>query len=227
MYIFLDESGNFSGGQNDFFIAGGFITNEPKRTARVFRKWQHKHFPKKIRRKSEVKFTDSGLQEFLKLKTFNFLASQDVRVFYVFFNVKNIPLQYRCKGSVEAGLLYEAIVEQALQLLLPNGDLEFRVFRDFRHLKGLSQAKFNEILKLGLAPRFSLKTIFQVEAVDSTENANIQIADWVCGALFRYYNKRQNGGQYFTILKNSIIASEELFKDYWENFVKNKKPPSN
>jgi len=226
MFVFIDESGNLIGDKNKVFIVGGFITNDPKRTARVFRKWQHCHFPKKIRRKSEVKFTDTGLNEKLRLRTFTFFAGQDVRVFYVFFKIGNIPAEYRHKKGLESGLLYTAIVEQALRLLLPSGDMEFRLSRDIRPLKGISQAKFNEIIKVGIAPNLSAKTIVQVEAIDSSKNANIQIADWVCGALFRYYNKGKNGERYFSVLKNSIVASEELFKDYWENFAKNKKSSS-
>jgi len=225
MYIFIDESGDLGGKQSDVFVVGGFITNEPKRTAKAFRKWQHTHFPKKIRRKAEVKFTDTGLNEKLRLKTFTFFAGQDIRVFYVFFKIGNIPAEYRHKKGIESGLLYTAIVEQAIRLLLPSGETEFRLSRDIRPLKGISQVKFNEMLKAGIAPNLSAKTIVQVEAIDSSANTNIQIADWVCGALFRYYSKGRNGEEYFFILKNSVIAREELFKDYWENFAENKKSP--
>ena len=69
MFIFLDESGNFTGDKDDYFIVGGFITGDPKRIAKVFRKWQHKKFPKKLRRKNEVKFNDTGLNDELRLKT--------------------------------------------------------------------------------------------------------------------------------------------------------------
>jgi len=79
------------------------------------------------------------------------------------------------------------------------------------------------MLKAGIAPNLSAKTIVQIEAIDSSVNTNIQIADWVCGALFRYYSKGKNGEEYFFILKNSVIVREELFKDYWENFAENKK----
>ena len=159
------------------------------------------------------------------MKTFTFFAGQDIRVFYVFFKIGNIPVEYRHKKGLESGLLYTAIVEQALRLLLPSGETEFRLYRDIRPLKGISQVKFNEMLKVGIAPNLSAKTIVQVEAIDSSVNTNIQIADWVCGALFRYYSRGKNGEEYFFILKNSVIAREELFKDCWENFAKNKKTP--
>ncbi|MCX6789347.1 MAG: DUF3800 domain-containing protein [Candidatus Gribaldobacteria bacterium] len=226
MYIFIDESGDLCGKQSEFFVVGGFITNDPRRTARVFRKWRKTKFTnKKLRYRTELKFSDTRLAEEMRLKTLGNLAQSDIRIFYVFFKVKNIPENYHNKKGVETGLLYTEIVEQALRFLLPTGDLEFRVYRDFRQLKGVSQAKFNELLKIGLSPNLSKKAVVQLEAVNSANNTNIQIADWICGALFRYYNKGKNGDRYFSLFKNSIVVAEELFKDYWENFAKNKKSP--
>lgn len=225
MYIFLDESGNFKGGKDDYFVVGGFVTGDPKRTARIFRKWQHTKFPKKLRRKAEVKFSDTGLNEKLRLKTLNYFTKQDIRIFYTFLKKSNIPIEYRKKNNIETGFLYTEIVAKTLHLLLPAADLEFRVSRDNRQLKKVSQAKFNEIIKLDLLPELSAKTIIQISSIDSVTDSNIQIADWVCGALFHYYNKRNNGKSYISLLKNSVIASEELFKDYWNNFSQNKKPP--
>jgi len=100
---------------------------------------------------------------------------------------------------------------------LPTTDLEFRVFRDERHLKKISQTKFNEITKLDLLPKLPAKAVIQIEALNSSASPNIQIADWICGALFRYHNERKNGEHFFAMLRNSIIASNELFKDYWAN----------
>jgi hypothetical protein len=37
MHIFLDESGNFTKDRESYFILGGFITNNSKRTAKAFR----------------------------------------------------------------------------------------------------------------------------------------------------------------------------------------------
>lgn len=214
MYIYLDESGNFTGGKEPYFIVGGFITNEPRRSAKAFRRWQHTKFPKKLRRKNEVKFSDTGLNEKLRLKTLDYFTKQDIRVFYAFLDKSNIPLEYRKKKGLETGLLYAEIVAQALHLLLPTADLEFRIFRDQRHLRKLPQIKFNEILRLDLIPNLPAKVLIEIESLDSSTNPNIQIADWICGALFRYYNKGKNGARYFSALKNSIVASKELFEDY-------------
>jgi len=225
MYIFLDESGNFTGGKEPYFIVGGFITNEPRRSAKAFRKWQRTKFPKKLRYKNEVKFIEPSLKEELRLKTIEHFSKIGIKIFYSFLKKSNIPTEYRKKKSLESGLLYTEIVAETLHFLLPTTDLEFRVFRDRRHLKRVPAIKFNEILKLDLLPNLPAKSVVQIEALDSSINPNIQIADWICGALFRYYNKGKNSESYFLTLKNSIIASRELFRDYWENFLENKKPP--
>ncbi len=225
MFIFLDESGNFYGNKDSHFNVGGFLTSSPRQTAKAFRKWQHAKFPKTIRFKTEVKFTDSGLTDELRGATLSYLAKQNIRIFYSFLKVANIPSEFRKKDALESGLLYTRIVSETLQLLLPNDEREFRVFRDERHLKSVPQTKFNEMVKLDVALKLPKNAVVQIESVNSATNANIQIADWICGALFHYYHKQEHGERYFASLKNSIIASQELFQDTWD-FESNKKSPS-
>ncbi len=217
MYIFIDESGSFAGDKDSYFVVGGFVTGNHRRTMKVFRRWQKTKFPKKLRYKNEVKFSDTGLKDELRLKTLSYFTKYDIRIFYTFLKKENIPQEYKNKKGIETGLLYTEVVAKTLNLLLPTTDLEFRILRDKRHLRRISQVRFNEIIKLDLLPKLPAKPLFQIEAVDSGTNPNIQIADWICGAFFRYYNKRRNGDRFFATLKNSIIASDELFKDYWEN----------
>lgn len=226
MYIFLDESGNFKDNKNDYFIVGGFITNTPSRTIKIFRRWQHNKFRNhKLRHRPEVKFSDTRLNEKLRLKTIEYLGKQDIRIFYSILNRTNTPLEYRRKKQIKSGLLYAEIIAQTLNLLMPISETEFRFFRDRRHLKNISEQKFNEIVKLSILPNLPAKIIIQIKSLDSAKSPNIQIADWICGALFRYYNNGKNGKAYFLKIKNSIITSKELFEKYWENVFKNKKPP--
>jgi hypothetical protein len=171
-----------------------------------------------------VKFTDSGLNKILRWKTINYLSKQDLRIFYIFLNKHNIPLEYRAKRGLKTGLLYTEVISEALEILLPTAENEFRVFLDKRPLKGISATQFKELLKVKLIPHLSKNTILQIETVDSATHPNIQIADWICGALFCFYNKRANGEDYFKILKNSIIGKKELFPKYWEELYQNKKP---
>jgi len=98
MYIFLDESGNFKNNKNDFFIVGGFVTSAPRATAKAFRKWQRSKFRnKKLRYRTEVKFSDTRLTDKIRAKTLLNLTKQNIRIFYSFLKKENIPLEFRKK----------------------------------------------------------------------------------------------------------------------------------
>lgn len=216
MFIFLDESGNLTRGNGEHFIVGSFTVGDPARIARAFRRWQRTKFPRKVKDQPEVKFNDSHINEELREKTVKFLAKQDIRIFYTYLKVKNIPETYRGKAdSIKTGLLYTEIVGSTLELYLPVTESEFRVFRDQRILKGVVLKDFNEVLTTRLLPQLPAKVILQIQAMDSTSSPQIQVADWVCGALARYHEGKKNGEEFFNILKNNIISSKELFSDYW------------
>ena len=229
MFIFFDESGNFTGSKQKYFVVGGFVTGNPKRTAKAFRKWQHSKFSnKKLRYRTEVKFSDTRLTDELRAKTLLYFTKQDIRIFYSFLKTENIPLEFRKSKGLESGYLYAEIVAKTIGLLLPTADSEFRIFSDKRHLKKLSPAKFKELIKLDLLPQLPAKVIFQFEMIDSSTNPNIQLADWICGALYRYHaaGSDKMGKEFYDIFHNNIIVAKELFKDYWQkNNLPNKKLP--
>lgn len=222
MYIFLDESGNFGNTNGKYFIVGSYTVGDPKRIANAFRRWQRSKFPKKLKVQSEVKFNDSHIDDGLRLRTIHFLAKQDVRVFYTYFKVENIPLEYREKGIIKTGLLYTEIVGETLELYLPSTDQDFRIFRDQRILKSVTLPDFNEHLTARLLPELPAKTILQIQAVDSTGSAQVQVADWICGALGRFYEKKAFGEEFYNALKNNIVGEKELFPDYWTKKWKKK-----
>jgi len=132
---------------------------------------------------------------------------------------KNINGNYFLIGSFttgDPGHLYTEIVTQLIRSYLPIKDLDFRVFCDQRNLKGLTKEDFKSIITANIVSQLTLKTIIQIERMDSTTNANIQIADWICGALGRYHNKGKMGKEFFGVLKNNLLGEGiELFRDYW------------
>jgi len=131
---------------------------------------------------------------------------------------RNIPEEYRAGhrlDSSKAGLLYAQIVAETLELYFPISSLEFRVFRDARPLKGISQTEFNRLVESRIVPLLPARAAFQLEAVDSTTHPQVQVADWVCGALARYYEGKENGKRFYQFLKNNIVGEKELFAEYW------------
>jgi len=74
---------------------------------------------------------------------------------------------------------------------------------------------FNEHLTTQLLPQLPAKVVFQIQAMDSTSSPQIQVADWICGALARYHEGKTQGEKFYNILKNNIIQEKELFAGYW------------
>lgn len=216
MFIYLDESGNLTKSNENYFIVASFTVGDPKRIAKAFRKWQKSKFPKQLKSQPEVKFNDSHLTDDLRIKTIKFLAKQDVRILYSYLKVTNIPKEYRGReGSIKTGHLYTQIVGDTLELYLPITETEFRIFRDQRILKGVVLKDFNEHLSIQLLPHLPAKVILQIQAMDSTSSPQIQVADWICGALARHLEKKPHGEEFYNLLKNNIIKEKELFSDYW------------
>lgn len=70
-----------------------------------------------------------------------------------------------------------------------------------------------ETIRRRLLPQLLAKAILQVKAVDSTTSIGVQIVDWVCGALGRYFEEKTLGQEFYNVLKNNIIQEKELFSD--------------
>jgi hypothetical protein len=215
MYIFLDESGNFTKhNHEEYFVIGSFTVGDQRRTNKEFRKWFRSKFPKRMRKQSEVKWSATGISDDLRLRTLKQIAKLDVRIKYGFLLRSNIPSSYRNKkNKINDGVLYTNIVAEVLEQYVPTDEKEIHVFCDQRNLKGITKQQFISDIRAKLIPHCSPETHIQIEMIDSTSNANIQIADWISGALARYLEQGKNGDEYFKIFKNNFIGKgKEFFK---------------
>lgn len=216
MYVYLDESGNLTGKSGKYFIVGSYTVGDPRRIGNSFRKWKTSKFPRKLKDQAEIKFNDPHIGDELRLKTIRYLAKQDIRIFYTYLKRKNIPEEYRKKGRInEPGLLYAEIVRATLELYLPATEPEFSVVRDQKTLERMSVQRFHETLKTSLLPKLPPKTLLNIQAVDSTTSPQVQVADWICGALARYHEDKPLGEKLYAALKRNIVEKRELFSDYW------------
>lgn len=216
MFIFLDESGQFTKHDNEkYFVVGSFTVGDQRRTDKEFRKWFRSRFPRKMRNQSEIKWSASGISDGLRLRTLKHIAKLDVRIRYGFLLRNNIPSSYKNKkNKIEAGVLYTNIVAEVLEQYLPTDEKEIHIFCDQRSLKGMTKKDFELAIVGKLLPYCSPGTQIQVEMIDSTSNTNIQIADWISGALARYLENRNLGEDYYKVLKNNFLSEgKEFFKN--------------
>ncbi len=215
--IFLDESGQFKKQDHEhYFVIGSFTVGNQRRTEKQFRSWQASRFPRKMRHQAEIKFSEIKITEALRLKTLKHISELDVRIHFAFLRRENIPDSFRKGPKIKEGELYTHIIGELLEGYLPINDHEFRVFCDQRHLKGISFVLFRKILETHMMPLLPAKTVIQIEMLDSTTNSNIQIADWISGALAWYLEGKPLGDECYQMLKNNIIGEGlELFRQYW------------
>lgn len=213
MYIFLDESGQFTKHNDEqYFIVAAFTVGEPRRTEKDFRNLFKTKFPKKMKHQAEIKFADKKIDDKLRLKTLKFISNLDVRINYVYLLRKNIPDDFRHKDKLKSGHLYTHIIGELLEMFLPTTEMEFRVFCDQRHLKGIKRSEFKKILKAHMLPLLPANANIEIEMLDSASSVNIQIADWIVGALARNFENKELGKECNDFLRNNIIGSKELFE---------------
>ncbi len=206
-FIFLDESGQFSKNHHgQYFVVGSFTVGNQRRTAKSFRAWFRTKFPKKMRTQSEVKWSSTGIKDDLRLRTLKYIAKLDVRIKYGYLLKSNIPHSYHKKNKLDSGVLYTAIVAEILAQYLPIDEKEIHIFCDQRSLKGMTKKGFEDQIIAKLSPFCTPDTLIQVEMVDSTTNANMQIADWISGALARYLETGHLAEDCYKILKNNFIS---------------------
>lgn len=180
-----------------------------------------------MRKQSEIKFSDSGIDKNLKIRTLRQIAKLDTRIFFTYLDCQNIPMEFRDNKSLKSGLLYTQLVGETLDLYLPLRESLLHVFCDQRRLKGVGKQEFIDNLTARLLPNLTKGAQVKIQTVDSKHYPNIQIVDWIAGAIAAHLNKKEGGDEFYGILKNNIIAEKELFKDYWINNHKKQKNQSN
>lgn len=212
MDIFVDESGQFTkNNREEYFVVGSFTVGDQRRTGKAMRSWFHSRFPKKMRTQSEIKWSASGIDDALRLRTLKHIASLDVRVRFGYLQRKNIPNSYRRKGKIESGALYTNVIGKVLENYVPADDKDIRVFCDRRWLKGMTKQQFQSAIARRLLPLCAPQTAVRVEMIDSTTNTNIQIADWISGALAKHLERAPSGEAYLKVLKNNLLDSGTEF----------------
>ena len=77
MNIYLDETGQLSKSKDgEHFLIGSFTTGDPRRTQKRFVSWRQEKFPRHLKFLPEVKFSNSSIDDKLRLKTLKEIKSR-------------------------------------------------------------------------------------------------------------------------------------------------------
>ena len=207
LYLFLDEAGNFRGNRDRYFVLALFVTRYPRATKKCFVRAKQAKLPRKYRHYTEIKFSDRVIPSRFKKHVLRQLVKEDVRIYTLLFDKRNIPDELRQQGE---GLTYCHLVGQLLELCPLAESEAIHLFMDRRKLKGLTREEFNLDLKTHLLPQLRKGTSFDIQHVDSTTSVNIQLADFVSGAIFQRYER--GNSEYYDIIAEKIEVERELFR---------------
>lgn len=213
-FIYIDESGQFTKrAAGKYFVAGSFTIGEPRRIAKRFRSWQVRRLPRKMRHQPEIKWSEADIGDSLRLKTIQFIADLDVRIRYIYLKRDNIPFEYWDKERLQSGRLYTNVIGELLEMYLPSGENFLHAFCDNRDLgKGFTKQMFVDELRARLAPKMPPLAEVNIQMCDSTGNRNVQIVDWITGAIAAYIEGKPLGKEYYRILRNNFLGDgRELF----------------
>ncbi len=216
--IFIDESGQFSKHQHDqYFVAASFTVGDPRRTEKAFRRWQRTKFPKQMRHQPEIKWSGISITDDLRLRTLRSISKMDVRIRYVYLKRHNIPDTFKAGARIQQGHLYVHVIGELLESYVPLNEPSMLVYCDQRHLKGIRRTEFKTMLQERLLPVLPAASLFQADMYDSEQHPNIQIADWITGAIAYYLEGKPKGEAYYEAIKNNILGDgKELFRQDWE-----------
>lgn len=221
-YIVIDESGAVHQSENDYFVIGGYITNQI---------YSVKSTHKKIERDLKQKYP--YLCKYKELKGC-YLKSYQKSVFLneLFKIPTTIPIaividkRHLFKTDRhDENIKYNYFLQILLSYILHNypnllNSDEIQLILDNRNVSVGSLNSLQDYLNSALGLIFDKK--FKVVYKNSCEHREVQMADLVSNVIFGYYNFRTSHSTYHLIpsLKNAII-SKFPYKYFREPKIKN------
>lgn len=204
IFIYIDESGQFyNRNTENFFVVAGFSTENFRITAKEFKKWKINKFPRKFKYQNEIKFSDKIITNHLKIKTIEkILNIPNTKIEFIKINNSEIPKEYMNKnGKINTQSLYTDKLAELVLKFLVNKNEEIKIFCDHRHIKGYTKKQYKEKLVKQINSLIQSTLKIDIDFVDSKNNTNVQIADWIVGAIAHALNKKTNCDEYQDLLK--------------------------
>ena len=189
MYIIIEESGQFSKkSKTKNFVIGAFGVSNIKYSYNKISAWFKDKFVKEKYR-NEIKWSSEEISDTLRLKTLTHIKGLEIEIQYVHINNKEIPLSYYNLKGLESGKLYVDLIIQVLKKFNLKSEDLIHIFCDNRSLKNIPTNQFKKFLLRYLYDQYGTKKTIHIDIVTSHTHINIQIADWITGAISRYLEK--------------------------------------
>ena len=203
IYIYMDESGDlgFKKTSSDIFVVSYVIAKDPKILQRSLKKLRQRKLKKKIRELPEFKFYTAS--DRVKGLMFNKIEELNLVSGFVVVNKDKVYPELRRKKNV----LYNYLIRQLLDdvITLYDHEREITLVLDRMYSNKNLRESMNKYLGR-MTSRIS-KTDLRIIHKNSCDTAGLQFADFISGAIWRFYEKNDN--TYMQKLK--FTTKKELF----------------
>ncbi len=207
LYLFLDESsgiGSQSRDEDEYFVVVIVATRVPRRLEKCLTRVKKAKLPRKLRLLAEIKA--SNAPDSFRRSLYRELAEEDFDIYVAVLNAADIPSELRGRE----GHWYRQVIGQLLTHCPLDDEPAVHMFLDRRKLKGLTREEFDRTLLAQLTQRFGSGVRFIIQHVDSTTSKAIQVADYVCWAVFRRYQRGDSS--WYRPLRSKVKLTLRLFK---------------
>ncbi len=203
IYIYMDESGDlgFKNTSSNIFVIGYIITADPKILQRSLKKLRQRKLKKRLRELPEFKFYTAS--DRVRELMFNKIEELDLVSGYVAVNKGRVHPGLRRKKKV----LYNYLVRQLLDDAITLYDHERKIILVLDRLYSNKHLRDSMDEYLGrMASRIS-KSDLKIIHKNSCDTAGLQFVDFICGAIWRHYEKGDNAH----IQRLKFTTRKELF----------------
>lgn len=215
-YLYIDESGDLGFGEkgSEYFIIACVKINDEKTNycfKRIVKKIRQRKLSKKLRTKSELKFSNSSdliRSEFLKRA-----AKLDIEIYSLIIKKDYTHKDLRDNLPILYNYLINILLEKPLVNINKNSDLI--IFLD-KCMSPLQRKSFETYTKTKFLSVFNKIPKINLIHDSSIGNEGLQVVDFICGAFgYKYNTARLEGdfNRYSNIIKNKIaVERNDLFK---------------
>ena len=209
MYIYLDESGDlgFNKQSSKHYVIAVLATQHPKTIENALKRYRtnlKKASSKKYRKLGEFKFNKAP--DNVKINILNIISSKNVKLGYVHVEKERVYPKLQEKRNEFYAYMCRILLDKFL-IETPDPKIDLIVDRQFakKHRENFDNYldwKITELLD-------GLKEL-NITHRDSYQDPCLQAVDFVCGAIYRCYNR--DDPKYFEMIKNNCIVKHEMWK---------------
>ncbi|HJJ47985.1 MAG TPA: DUF3800 domain-containing protein [Methanocorpusculum sp.] len=188
MYIYIDESGVVTKGQGDYFIVTALCTPDKNTADRCIKNIRQNHLKKHYKNLGEIKFSNSTPEIIRRI--LQCITRHDIKIYYCAYKKELTE-----KSQIELKI---NLFSRLIKMTAEDENEPARIIID-NFLKKTQQNLFSEQIQ-------PANKNYPVTYSDSISCPGIQLADFLCGTIGRYYNYPgfEENIEHYNIIKNKI-----------------------